>query len=598
MILLSLRLSCLALAALSAIGKQATKDYHNDLRLRAAITMRVKIVSLSDFTENLQKITKVKFFVAPDLADRKVTVIFHDRPAIELMDAMRAALFVDWKDTGSGYRLIMPIEASHEETDMIDEERNALASGIRNGLEAYAKSADLTEEQRADEIKRLELEITDLATKATPDTNPEISADRLQLAILRNRSGAPIAKAFSNDLTTTVQALMAGQIAFASTRQGDNVPMLPQNSATFLRGIPPDAAGMVSMMRLDTKESNLTGRTATITGSPTRVNVGWMFHCPLESTRGLRSSKLLARLDKWSKERDPTVLGKKMAVDGPREIGPGYKNEAFTLAEHLEYIADRADVPVVSDAFRLSCSPGQYRSDSTVGEYLTGLQHSYLLKGTIGPTEFGYYRTFDGWLLARHNTYWRKIIHEIPESVILPLEFAAQSKSHLSTDDYTTFAASLGPENARFVARGDALMNWAVRFSSIPLHQSFYSLRLWSTLSDAQRKLAETDSGLDLSHLSATQSALMSEAWFEKMWRGKVPPIAWAAFFTATGLSSLSPVLHYTESDGKMFLGQDAVKLGPPQNPLPTGPAKLVGFHYFLKGNAAMGEDFSIESPG
>jgi hypothetical protein len=90
----------------------------------------------------------------------------------------------------------------------------------------------------------------------------------------------------------------------------------------------------------------------------------------------------------------------------------------------------------------------------------------------------------------------------------------------------------------------------------------------------------------------------MSEAWFEKMWRGKVPPIAWAAFFTATGLSSLSPVLHYTESDGKMFLGQDAVKLGPPQNPLPTGPAKLVGFHYFLKGNAAMGEDFSIESPG
>ena len=116
-------------------GQQSSKSFLSDSRLKAPITMRLKIVSLTDFTNNLQKQTKVHFLVADDIANRKITTIFHDRPTSEVMTAVQDALFLEWKKAGDGYRLSLPLSVEREEEELNQVKIEAAGRGYAVGVD-------------------------------------------------------------------------------------------------------------------------------------------------------------------------------------------------------------------------------------------------------------------------------------------------------------------------------------------------------------------------------------------------------------------------------------------------------------------------------
>jgi hypothetical protein len=241
-------------------------------------------------------------------------------------------------------------------------------------------------------------------------------------------------------------------------------------------------------------------------------------------------------------------MKQRISADGPLETPPGYLNGGVTLAEHLEFIADRTGIPIVADAYRVVLSTGGFRSESTVGEYLKGLQHSYMLQGTIGPTVFGYYGTSNGWLLARHNAFWRRERVEIPESTYEPLERAATSALYPSADDYAAFVAKLTPDQ-EFVA-SHASWDWPVRFPHMPLVAALYALKLLSTLTSEQRTAASSEAGLDLGELNSAQTQIVVEDWTNALWNGFLSGRLWGAVFSPGKIAALKPVLRFEESSG------------------------------------------------
>jgi hypothetical protein len=184
---------------------------------------------------------------------------------------------------------------------------------------------------------------------------------------------------------------------------------------------------------------------------------------------------------------------------------PGYLAKAFSMAEHLEYLAKSAGVPVIADAFRLPASYEEYMPAATVGEYVRSL-----LSQTMPETRGGYFRADHGWLLFKHARYWRQLGAEIPENLYAPIEKQATS---LGLNDYADFAAALTPLQAATFPYRPAL----TRFPRLPLAPGLPGLRLWGSLSPDQRQAAY-GAGLPVSAMSPSQRDIYRWAVTELLW--------------------------------------------------------------------------------
>lgn len=583
-----LLLAAILTVAVSA-AQEAPKVFAKDQRLKASITMRVKIASLADFAAALQASTKVPFSVAADIADRKITAIFRDRLGSDVLSAVQDALFLQWKKVGDGYRLILPSATDREEQEIIRTESDARRSGLVEAMKRLAARDDISQNEIDRRTKDLRAQMVQLRQTTGPETQQKIADLMEQIQDISNYAGVAICKALSNDLNGAVDSLLSGKTLCASTLALPSVAKLPSGFMDHVLVRNPDATGALVMIRYGYGNERIIGRTL-VAGSGKRPgNSFTVFSIRANlNTPDVRMSKLLVRLDKWSKQADPRVMSKTLTAPGPPEASPGYFEmrgaTGFTLAEHLEAIADRADVPVIGDAFRIFCSDAQYRPEKTVGAYMDGLKTSHHMRNSLSTPPIGYYCTKNGWLFARHESYWRRWAREIPESVLKPMEDAAQQNEFPSTDDYARLVTSLTSGEVA-ILRDDAL-NSALRFDPFPIQPTLGSLRLWATLSPDQVAATQGD-GLKLTLLSPSQAKVMFENWIEKMWQGKLPIDLWSAFFSARGLFEVNPILRYRLHDQEGMPTQPGV--------VPRPARQQVDFLYDLSTGLQMRDAYVIE---
>jgi len=581
----------LAASALHAQGSQ--RAYQSDARLKAPITMRAKIVSLADFTGQLQKLTKVHFDVAPDIADRKMTAIFHDRPVQEVMGAVQSAMFMQWRKAGNGYSLFLPDKAALDEQELIKAENEAIRGGLLEGLKTYAEIAGLSKDEIARREGLIKSQIDALRQDSSPEAQQKLLSLQFQRSAYHSRSGPAICKALGGDLPTIVDSMLTGKTIFGSTRLGTTAVNLPQELLDKVREEHPEGAEVIVAMRYDDAQEALVGRTTMSSSDPHRGTMGFdFFSChPDLGSPDVQSSKLLATLRKWPEVADSTVLDKVVSAEGPVEASPGFQSfsdsKGFTLAEHLEYIADHANIPVIGDAFRVYCSANQYRTEKTVDDYVLGLRNSKRNARSLQSPPIGYFTANKGWLFVRHESYWRRQLREIPESLLLPLEAIAQTKDFPSTSDYAALAGSLTFDQKSSIS----MMDSAFKFDPSPLGMAFNSLRLWSTLSADQQSAAQ-GAGLKLSDISPNQATIVLDGWADKMWDGKLPAPIWDTFLSKRGLVDLTPVLKYQCMD---YVAPGIARRPlPPGAIAPKGPREQVLFEYDIDPGMQMNDIYVI----
>ncbi|HTQ09113.1 MAG TPA: hypothetical protein VMI31_03495 [Fimbriimonadaceae bacterium] len=522
----------LALLTVSLAGAQGTapvpydsSNYRTDPRLQKPITLRLKIVPLSQCVAVLSKETGVTIDVEPSIEERKVTIVCRDKPASEAMRMLAGTFFCVWNPAGDGYRMDMPIDVRTEELRYLDAEHAVLKDRIEDVVKKMVEVAS----QSLDDQKAARDKLNQEIAKLRPLTD---AADRKQLQELRQQYRRfdyldwwDLGYAFRGS-SDSADALASGATLFASTQAGIALP-LPYSD------IPPYS------MRVVTKDANGKSHSEMVTPSGAfaamRINpVTERFECKTAPTgvypaigsserqlfllnSGEAEAKLVnlplrKRLRDWGRMLDQEMLKIKPVQPSEAPASPGYAARALTMSDQLEYLADTAGISVVCDAFRVPATGQEYAKAATVGDAIQFLRYS-----TLEDVRDGTFRSEKGWLMFRHPHYWRMLDSEIPESAFAPLETKAEAGKPLTLEDYANFAAALTPWQAVSFSYRPLL----TRFPRLPLIHAMPALRLWAALDEGERRMAYV-SGLPLAMMSPAQRDLYRLAVTELLWVGSV----------------------------------------------------------------------------
>jgi hypothetical protein len=408
---------------------------------------------------------------------------------------------------------------------MLDAEADALKKRIQDYVTNLTAMAGRPKEEVLEEQKRLRDQMQALGRGNDADSRKKMQELRTAYA--------KVANAYQWDLGFALRAapnaaasLASGATLFASTKKGEALPLpasaIPQFQTNVL--VPgPDGKprselrspnGAVMVIRLNPVTGELATTTmATGLGDSAAGGVGGRRAIldTGEVEAMLKDEPLKKRLREWARDDNGSVLAHKLASP-PAAKAAGYAQRAYSLADHLEYLADTAGIPVVADAFRLPVSSEQYMNAPTVGEYIRSLRDL-----AMPPTRSGYFRTDKGWLMARHPHYWRQLAREIPESALEPLEAKAAAGQMPTLDDYAAFAGSLTPWQALAFADFPPL----TRFPRLPLVNALPGLRVWASLNTSQREDAYGD-GLSIQAMTPQQQDLYRAAALSLLWQRPV----------------------------------------------------------------------------
>src|SRR5579862_3334148 len=150
-------LAAICLATIGWVGQGV--DLESDARLKKSITLHEEIISLADLGAELNQMTGVPVFVRHRVADRKVTIVFKDRPAAEAMNRLATCMLMSWqRTTGNGYELDFTGEAAAAEARTESLERERARSGLRDAVREIRRLSDLSPQGRIAEKKRLDEE--------------------------------------------------------------------------------------------------------------------------------------------------------------------------------------------------------------------------------------------------------------------------------------------------------------------------------------------------------------------------------------------------------------------------------------------------------
>ncbi|HVT12387.1 MAG TPA: hypothetical protein VHE55_08980 [Fimbriimonadaceae bacterium] len=497
------------------------QDYKTDARLQKPISARLTIAAFSTMAETLSKATGVPITVATNLKDRKITLIFKDRPASEAMEKIAETFRGDWKASSGGYLFELPREEVSQEIAMIGAEdvamRNVLDADIARMAAVARLAPDLVQERQrevASEIKKIGTPKTEEDTKRLAKLNEE-------LTMLAMNNWREVGIALKSASQNQIARLKDGETIFASTKGGGLLPFSADplsgvlitteiknpDGTTRSEGHPPTDA--VGAMRY-----NETGGCFEVAEIALGFGPGGAACLPKsldllysrEVYEATKDKPLRKEMVDWAKADDPAVLKKPIVPPATRPPSSPYFSKLLSMADHLAYLADNAGIPVVADAFRTPVTYDSYPFAKDVDGYFQGLYQSPFLQVGIG-----YRRTEGGWLMYRHTRFWRQQEREVPEAWLAPLE----AKRQWTLDDYAGLAARLNPKQAYNLRKRMVL----VRFPRMPLTEAMPALQLWASLTETQREKAYTG-GLMPGAMSADQLALYTSGLQELMWNG------------------------------------------------------------------------------
>ncbi len=473
---------------------ESASDIRTDRKLDKTLSLTFVMTPLKTVVAALAKEAGETISVTRELSEHKVNLIFHDRKISDVMRALADCLWLEWIPTkGSGFQLRAPrnlkSDITKQELFEKDRARTALQARV-NRLSLYVKPLD--------ELWNMYLSAA--SALALHGNNPFPGREKLEQTAedLKVPYWVPIGESLKMGLGTPIQDIFEnGQVSLFSDGGSGKASL--------------DCARLMPVALLNGKQQEFYGCSARLTWNPLGQEVSGEFFfesdveditsckrlsLPLTLNSDIIRGPLTKRFDSWSRADDPTLLGRKLDSDKASFGESPYRVGMSSLGDHLRYISEAADVSVVSDAYRVAVSYPKPYTGRTVGAYLNQLVHE-AVEGAplIKP---GGYRTNDGWLMVRHQSFWHLDETEIAESDLARLENALKKNQPLTVDEYADFATQLRPEqSAAFGTDRIGLFE----FSNRPFEFSWPILRLWGVLSPEQRAFAK-ENGLDITTLS------------------------------------------------------------------------------------------------
>ncbi len=496
-------LTGLALGQASSLAKEP--------RLQKPISLKMKIVPISEALSLITKQTEVFLDRSPAIKDLKVTVLVQDQPAGLVLDKIASALGCEWKADAKTYRLVMDPEEKVIRDRYLRAEDEQAQKELASELEIITKAANVDRQAAQNE----------LIERADPTFTTKTAADPSRTSLLNhaiNRQDVSLGNLLLSLSPDKVSAFWKGDLVAAPTSLIASTskirgPLSPaQRKGRLSSEVNPNACPY--FVRYDP----LLYRLSVLQGFGVRYiskHEEQLIFMP-SPTDKLALLPFGKEVLAWD-QSVPTEGELAKLVVNKSALRPLYGNKAYSVADFLEKAFDQTHVAIVADAFRVPAAEKDFNQGiGGLPTWLEGLKKENDL----------FTRFEDGFVMVRHGGFWRLRKFETPEELLRPLE-AKGSKSGPTLQDYSQFVSKLTPEQAKpFCIKNGTIAG----FDTTPIQMGFPALKFFSTLS--RKEIAQaTQDGLPYGQLSTTQKLAFADAFIEGCFYGATPATLFSQLF-------------------------------------------------------------------
>jgi hypothetical protein len=540
----SLGLVVLAVACVRAQVTAQPADLSQDPLLQRRITVWLKMEPLRDALRTIGKQTGVALRCQDAIAQEKVAIFVRERPAHEILTQLAGALRYAWRRDEDAYVLYVPDETRQAEEQLRRELADLRRQAIRDWIQAAREVLQMPSEQRRqlkEQFRQSSQPLTpqqevfrevvrDLAPLLVPisegDGEPEIREIRM--------ATEPIYQCLVTLPDSALDALEKGQVIGFSTKpprgvypiptsvsflpylmdivseyDGQGVrsraePTLPEFAGFWIRRLPHRRDMMVQIVGIQRARWIEAGR---VSEEKHLMQMKMSVLLPLMPY--LRDSAFGQLWERWAtplealQERLPERAAKRPAYDPYTEARLAGKRLSLaepTTADGLERLALIAEVPIISDAYRVA-SFYRLKESAFAPRQLARELADYLW---LRWDESGY-------LLARHRNYLGYRSVELPEAWLRPLE-AKYDEGRLTMDDFIDLAGKLSDEQAQRLWGEGQPIRINARFDGAVFVNCLPALRFLASLDARQRRALTAGEWLPLRTMTPLQRRRFAEA--------------------------------------------------------------------------------------
>lgn len=487
-----------------------------DSRLKAPISIRMKIEQLPAALKRLSKQTGVKLENVQTINDLKITAFVRDLPAGVVLAKIASVLGCEWKADGDLLRLVVNPEERIKRDRYIDAEDSAARRNVESQLNTIAQISSLNLATIRDEIR------DQLA--AQNGTSQTATYDPQRLALLQsalNPQNVTLSQMLSSMDATRVSSFWSGTpVAELAPPTSSAAP-----SGTYASNAGAGYSGPVAL----TNQRSRRSRTA-MSGAPTFLLYDpFLYQVQAASQGGVRNVTKRppvlitdyvpsGKLASMPFGKEVLAWDQPVPTDGDwaqitvqatdaKSAGGGRR---LAVSDYLEVAFNQTNTSFISDGFRVPTATRDLnRGDGPLSSWISTLKKDNHL----------FTRFEDGVVMIRHGGFWRLRKFETPEENLAPLE-AKAAKGKLTLSDYAGFVSKLTPEQAKPFS----IQNSTVTvFDTRPLEVAMPAIQFYASLDNDSVRRASAG-GIAYDQLSIGQKQLFVQAAVDGVFNGAASP--------------------------------------------------------------------------
>jgi len=469
--------------------------------LKKPVSLRLKMRPLRELVEQVAKQTETTLGVSKSIEQYKVTVFVVNRPAGVVLTHVAQLLTLEWQQDSQGrYFLVEPTqvrEARLKRARTAEQQRRQHATERLARLQQQAQTDFSTLHTWLKQIDAEQDELQQTQPSGWMDAMSRLAQERTQLSDAAETLPRYLLGKLTAQWSQEQWArFWNGQAMLASTKPIPVALPLPKELLQWMMLWSPNSfeATPDSALWLARWDSEAGAIHLFLIARAGEQALLFTEIVPVGNTpvSEVTSVSLQERL-----ESVPETPIRRRPDETPFQ--PPYVQSSATLADHLEWLADRCDVAIIADAFRLPLRALEpHRNARTLREWVQNLMREEPIDVT--------YR--DGFMLLRHLERDTLLTSEIDEPTLEAIEQRAQSDG-LSLDDYAALAYQLTREQQR---RLQTPNGFALRFDPTPLYNAVPALRFWASLTPTQKQAARERQPIAYTTLSTVQQRLFWDA--------------------------------------------------------------------------------------
>jgi hypothetical protein len=574
--------------------------------LNKPVTIRETMILVPDLLREVRRQTGVMVVASREYDNDKLTVFVREKPAHELLEHVATIVMGEWRQTRDGYMLMQTTKAQQWQEELLALEEEEEVRRAQRTVETYMKHAmrpytELVQEARqiiaaAQASKPAQVVVTPSGETIRIEGIMEIPPEADHAALHNYLIGRLL-----RDFTQAQwRAFWKGQPFVAATFDFPGALRLPRESVQWAREskklqvplqheqqdsdpaqLPPTeqvaTQQLMLVFALDRNLGAISYHIAYLNEEGGTTSQGYtqmpFGNVDAESAfKRLHAHPCLQWWAQWHKgagdDANREALSRKLdtAANERTPASPyvtwPFNQSVFTLADYLEWLAKHTDLHIVADAYRYPWNRFAQvpflQEGETVAEWL-----KRVLRPAPQNLEGCWWRVDGDWLLVKHGRFYYLRRTELPEQVVRQLERKVAQRVPLGLNDYAAVARETTFAHRRRLVNEP--MGHTIRFSVLPLIQHLPMLRLWGTLSAAQKNVVLRNGVIPLALLTRVQQdAFWRNAWESALFHPvsfgmslvELPPVPLPAFAVSVTQSQKyaveSPNMYTTVSSWEM----------------------------------------------